>query len=216
MPFLTPNYSALSSAVVRRSLCLPGELWYLLDGAVQELTESFRFEEHGEMSPLEIAEWFGQVLDEWQDCMMIGAVIPFATYELPSGVLLCDGSSYSSEDYPKLYAVSPPHMRISIPGFPSEFFVPDLTGRFVLGTSRSDSINTQGGEDEHELTIGEIPEHTHGYIPPVANIDLEAPGAPDILAAGVGLEIQTGSSGGGSPHNNMPPYTMLVYGIIAQ
>lgn len=216
MPFLTPGSGLLYSPVTRRSLCLPCELWYLLDGAAQELARVESWELFGDTTPQDMAEYFTGILDKWEDCIMIGAVVPYASYKLPDGVLLCDGSMYSSEDYPELYSVMSPNLRLSIPGFPPAFFVPDLSENFILGAADHRMIGDTGGEDAHVLTLQEMPSHSHEYIPPVANIDLEAPGAPDILAAGVGLPVETGGSGGGDAHNNMPPYYKLVYGIIAR
>lgn len=148
---------------------------------------------------------------------MIGSILPYATQVLPDGVLLCDGSSYTEEQYPELFAVISDSLKIpTLPILPGEFYVPDLRSHFIMGASGSVQVGDTGGEAEHVLTVGEMPAHDHGYTPPVANIDIEAPGVPDVIAAGVGFPAETGSSGGGNAHNNLPPYVKLIYGIVAK
>ena len=68
LAYLTPDSSAFSSATVGRSLCIPFELLYLIDGAVQELTKAENFEQFGTATPEECAEYFTELLDTWEPC----------------------------------------------------------------------------------------------------------------------------------------------------
>lgn len=87
---------------------------------------------------------------------------------------------------------------------------------FLLASGDTNSIGTTGGEAEHTLTIEEIPAHTHQL-----KTDLESPDF-DITwpvymeynegwIQGPNQETEapptnTSRTGGGQPHNNMPPY----------
>ena len=115
------------------------------------------------------------------------------------------------------------------------FNTPDMRGRFALGINTSalgeaetDTANTsaisgiyslgsEGGEERHTLTIAEMPGHTHGA--PTSNgsagsvyeVALTAFAGYDYIAA-----APTASTGGDTPHNNMPPYLAVRYIIKAK
>ena len=91
-----------------------------------------------------------------------------------------------------------------------------IEGRFLLGTSLTYAVNSTGGEATHKLTTSEIPSHTHvsvndGRAVAMSNSTGDATG---VAASGTAVYWQTsnlsqkstGSTGGGSAHNNMPPY----------
>ena len=92
-----------------------------------------------------------------------------------------------------------------------------IQGRFLLGMSSSYPAGSQGGEEKHTLTTSEIPSHSH-----VALYGLD--GAVDDFLGGSNADYgvrpgsgtatnyayKTSSTGGGQPHNNMPPY-LAVY-----
>lgn len=215
--FLTPNSSLFSSASIGRCVSCPGELWYLIDGAMQALTMPYNWEQFGTATPEETAEYFTDLLTSIGLCMPIGSITSFATSSVPAGYLLCDGTTYWAEDYEELYKVIHPNFHTFYsPPHTGAFKVPDLRDSFIMGTDILSNLASTGGESSHVLTVAEMPAHTHDYTPPVANVDLESPGAPDILAAGVGSQVQTTSTGDGNAHNNLPPYQVLFYGIKYQ
>lgn len=146
---------------------------------------------------------------EVQVNIMIGSVVWIAG-AVPDYALECDGSTYARADYPAVYEVLDPVYILD-----TDFFrVPDLRGRFIRGASLAEDVGATGGEATHTLTEAEMPIHTHTYIPPTINIDVEAPGVPDPVAAGIGLPTSTGSAGGGQSHNNLPPYEVLLPCLI--
>ena len=106
---------------------------------------------------------------------------------IPSGYVVCDGTTYG--------AVT----------------APDLVGRFVIGT-KTDSgatydVGDTGGEATHELITAELPAHTH-TMPHFTDVGTTwAISAQNNGAA----TTNSGSTGSGTPHNNLPPYFALAY-----
>ena len=85
-----------------------------------------------------------------------------------------------------------------------------ITGRFLIGAGGSYALGSTGGEANVTLTINEIPPHDH--VSDVYNIDMDAPsGELVILPSKVDvtpnlISYPTRNTGGGQPHNNLPPY----------
>ena len=119
------------------------------------------------------------------DGVPTGGIIMWSGYDVPNGWLLCDGTEGT----------------------------PDLRDRFVLGWGTR-SIGDVGGEEEHTLTIDEIPSHSHDAGSLTARGatggggGLEASGA---VPTSVSVSGNTGSTGGDGSHNNMPPYYVLAF-----
>jgi microcystin-dependent protein len=112
---------------------------------------------------------------------------------------------------------------------------PDLRGRFVVGFGNSEpfnAIDASGGEKEHTLTVDEMPSHGHSITDPghehietastatvhhiaQGSIYLTYGGTPLATANDTTASATTGitidPSGGGQPHNNLPPYYVLAY-----
>ncbi len=89
---------------------------------------------------------------------------------------------------------------------------PDLRDRFVLGAGLSYSVGAVGGEQEHTLTIAEMPSHNHT----VQFTHWKDGGGGDTVTDPINpnsgnLYIPTSYTGGNQPHNNMPPYYSLCY-----
>jgi microcystin-dependent protein len=118
--------------------------------------------------------------------------------------LFCDGEAYQIDDYALLHAAIGTAFGEDGAG---TFRVPDLRDRFPIGAGLALNIGDTGGEAEHTLTVDEIPEHNHSVEVPIVGAGLigEIPASViDINPFGT-----TGNTGGGSAHNNMPPYLAL-------
>lgn len=207
--FHTPDYDGNAPVLCRR-LALPSFLWPLFNGAFGSLLDEGNWYSFGNMPVEDVVQAFQNAFDNMGSCYMIGQIVMFAG-SLPDNVLLCDGEEYDGAEYPELYAILPPSLIVG-----DSFQTPNLTGRFVLASGNGRNPGDTGGEETVTLGIEHIPAHSHGYTEPLPNVDIEAPGAPDLLAAGVGPIQQTTETGGGTAHNNMPPYYVLAYGIIAK
>jgi len=145
---------------------------------------------------------------------MIGMIIPnvLAAYT-GLEILPCDGSTYLKSDYPELSALIAPEYEVD----PTHFRVPNLQGKFPLGSGDVETLGSNGGEKEHTLTIAEMPNHNHDYQMPTFNVDIESVGVPDPTGVGNPPQVwSTTYTGGDSPHNNMPPYEVINYGIVAR
>lgn len=104
-----------------------------------------------------------------------------------------------------------------------------LVGNFPVGYNPSDSdfnvIGKTGGEKEHILTENELAEHQHPGLfynnadkTPISFIRSSSTtekgyGISYTMNANIysAANIQTYASGGGQPHNNLPPYEVISY-----
>lgn len=151
----------------------------------------------------------------------VGAVVAYAGVTAPTGWLLCDGATYQRSQYPALAGV--------LGSTGESFTVPDLRGRFLMGTSASHPRAQTGGEESHTLTEAEMPAHAH----PVIGRGLPGKWEQGVsiyasnLGAGSGWTsvssydakapawLEAKSKGGGKPHNNLPPFYSIGYIIKA-
>nr|DAW56150.1 MAG TPA: baseplate wedge protein [Caudoviricetes sp.] len=89
-------------------------------------------------------------------------------------------------------------------------------GRMLLGVSDDYEVGDTGGEETHTLTINEIPSHSHDTLFQAKTYN-EGYGSYEDKPIVLGNTLvsdtvlwDTTSTGGGQPHNNMPPY-IAVY-----
>jgi hypothetical protein len=74
----------------------------------------------------------------------------------------------------------------------------------VTGQTRTFTAGDVGGEYDVALTVNQIPPHTHQYSSPTGG------GGPnDVSGSNRNDGAQTGSTGGGQAHENMPPYHVV-------
>ena len=148
----------------------------------------------------------------------VGEIVYFADSILRENHVWADGKPIDTEQWPELaeYAAKAGWRRNEA----GQYLTPDLRGRFLLGASEGRSVGTVGGEETHILTQSEMPRHNHmeilGYEPgndPYA-FAWQSLGhrTPETLA-GAG---HTSMEGLDQPHNNMPPYYVVVPQIRAK
>ena len=113
--------------------------------------------------------------------------------QIPDGWVLCNGQTSNGQK------------------------TPDLSGKFVVGYSASDSdyaIGKTGGEAKHRLLESEMPSHSHSIK--FRSYDLVASWKDQrsFYSVSKGSEDQTkttASAGGNQAHENRPPYYALCF-----
>jgi len=113
-----------------------------------------------------------------------GAIVMWPDESPPEGWAVCDGSNGT----------------------------PDLRDLFILGAGDTYSSGDTGGEKEHQLTIAEMPSHSHGYRR--TNRRNSRRGNRNYNTRQNPMSFRntnTGSTGGDQPHENRPPYYALKY-----
>lgn len=106
------------------------------------------------------------------------------------------------------------------------FALPDLRGKTPIHVGQGFLLGNQGGEQQHTLTIGELPQHIHTMQGSSANADITSPGG-NLLAQTsqtygpaqnlTALDASSnGPVGGSQPHQNMQPFLTLCFCIALQ
>jgi microcystin-dependent protein len=204
--FHTPEQ--ITGDTIVRMIVSPVDLISHIGGALGELLEENNWDEIG-VTIDETIKAVQTMVDFFYGPSLVGMVASFVG-ELPLGWLLLDGSTISQSDYPELAAVVPSSWLSG-----SDIILPNIADSFVVGAGNLYNLGTEGGETNHTLTIDEIPSHNHTYQPPAINLDVEGPGVPDAGATVLGPISNTGNTGGGESHNNVPPYLALNYGVFS-
>jgi microcystin-dependent protein len=106
------------------------------------------------------------------------------------------------------------------------FGLPDLKGRSPMHMGSGHTLGESGGEQNHTLSISEIPTHVHAFNASTSNATTPIPtgnllGAANNLYAGPTnltslLPATIGNTGGSQPHTNMQPYLTLNFCIALQ
>jgi microcystin-dependent protein len=148
------------------------------------------------------------------DVQPIGAVLLFAGSAPPNGWVFCDGS-----ELPRTLALFDVVGTVFGNGDGvTTFNLPDLRSRLPIGAGTGSGLSPRqladmGGEEQHTLTVAEIPPHTHSYQQAYKESTYEGDDSPHQN----GLQgAETGATGGGQPHNTMPPFLALNFIIKAE
>lgn len=204
--WLTPDESGAASC---RSFAIPSGFIQFVLGAIAELEVMDNWEEFGTLTPEECVAIAQAISDSESECTMIGQVALFATSQLPFGWLPLDGTEYDAADYPLLWMVIDDQYKTS----EDTFVTPTAQDVFPLLDGTTYSLGDTGGEAEHTLTTDEIPSHTH-TIPGPSTFPYGT--VPEVTVAGSVIAQDSGATGGGQAHNNMPPLYTFRGGIRAK
>ncbi len=157
----------------------------------------------------------------------IGEIMLFAGNFAPVGWLPCNGQLLAISQYTALFSI----LGTFYGGNgTSNFALPNLQGRMAIGVGTGPGLTprAQGemaGEENHTLLTTEMPAHNPAAFGDANDGTSDSPsgmnpartpaGVPQY-GAGTGATLAAthiGATGGGLPHNNMPPYLALTYCI---
>lgn len=135
----------------------------------------------------------------------------------PANFLICDGSSISKTAAPKLYALI--GETFGAGNDTTEFRLPNFCSTVPVGVDESnpdlDEAGAEYGENEHTLTVTEMPAHNHReFITTTASGS--AYNGPADFAVSNGIRqtgFSTSTTGDGQAHNNMQK-SLAIYFII--
>lgn len=160
----------------------------------------------------------GEVVLEIDD-MLPGMIVAYGGSSIPSGYLLCDGSSLLRSAYPALFGV----IGTAFGSMDSTHFnIPKLIGRVPVGQDPSGlvlpilhpSIGDFIGEERHVLVTNEMPIHRHSFGGGAGTSPWVLTGSSVWNVASGGLTATTlpmDDAGGGLAHNNVQPSQAVNY-----
>jgi len=222
MPFITP--SSTPTETVRRCLCIPNDLLWLaaVSGALQVLTHAYNWEDIDGITAEQAAQDALEMLQSFYEgeCNVIGEIRAFVSIAaMPIWVLPMDGTTYAQADYAALADVIPSSWKSG-----TNFTLPDLINKTLIGNDFANPTSaplegSTGGAATHALTVTEMPSHNHTTVSKAAFFTNKSGATTFDVGSGatnIGSESVTDNTGAGSAHNNMPPYLVVAYGIIAQ
>lgn len=156
----------------------------------------------------------------------IGQIQTFGFNFPPRGWAHCDGQSLAISSYSALFSL----LGTTYGGDGrTTFGLPDLRGRFPTHYGNGPGLTPRswgqkGGAETHTLIQNEIPQHKHGMpvtategnqTSPVGGVPATAnDGESNYSSNTTGLlSNNTENTGGGLPHNNMPPFLVINFSI---
>ncbi len=198
------------------NLALQGH-WISHDGGNTGLTvNALGYVGIGTTNPASALHVKGRIWDKTGEVMPVGVVLPYGGGVAPKGWLLCDGAAVSRTSYPTLYSIIGTQYGAG-DGY-STFNLPDMRGRVPVGGGSGTDLTARTlgekmGEENHTLTVEEMPSHAHGSILTAdrRNYGYHAKSGPND-GVNIGTLYQsTEATGGSQPHNNMQPSLVLNY-----
>jgi hypothetical protein len=190
-----------------RAMSLDIALLAHVGDAITELAKESQWTEVGSSVSGIVASCKASV-ESWYSDMLIGTVSTWLINP-PPGWLLLDGTTYAKVDYPELSALLPTHL---ISG--DNFTLPDVENAFPFGVLDEDEATVVAGSNVLNLTIGQLPAHTHTEIPPTIGATVGGAGPP-LPSSEVGAPIASGSTGDGDDIDIRPLRFGLVYAVFA-
>ena len=89
----------------------------------------------------------------------VGTLIDYGGVSAPTGFLVCNGSLVSRTTYATLFSAIGTVWGAG--NGSTTFAIPNLQGRFAIGSDSSRAVGDLGGTENVALTSGQIPAHTH-------------------------------------------------------
>ena len=144
------------------------------------------------------------------DMPIIGEIRTFAFWDIPTGWLNCNGSAMDTGDYAALYNV----IGFTFGQHIDRFRLPNLTDQFQRGINDETDLAGTGGSETVTLQTTQMPSHSHDLS--LASLVSQGTGPHNPRTTNGTMRAGfVGSTGGGQPHENLPPYLNLVFAIYA-
>jgi len=153
----------------------------------------------------------------------IGEIKLFPIHYVPRGWIPCEGQLLNISTNQALYSIL--GIRYGGDGR-TNFKLPNLTGRVAIHYSADYPQGRSGGEAKHQLTVSELPSHTHEVKASSSEADSVTPkekvwanGASPYAVTGTKAKMNSGAihtAGGDSAHSNMQPFLAMRYCIAIQ
>ena len=148
----------------------------------------------------------------------VGSIKMWASATMPStDWQICDGSSLDKTLHAALFAV----LGTQFGGAGNSFNLPDFRGKSPFGFMANDPDfgkmdNDVRGEKAHKLTEDEMPPHTHTFNDKVVITSRDNPDATGGRVAEANGTVRStlnspNKTGGGLPHNNLPPFMAINF-----
>jgi len=143
----------------------------------------------------------------------------------PKGWALCNGQTLPINQNQALFSLL--GTRYGGNG-QTTFQLPDMRGRCAIHQGNSHTLGERGGEENHTLTIQELPQHLHTANTAQVNPTTDVPDSTVILST-ASIELYRSATslasldpgvissvGGSQPHSNQQPYTVVNFIIALQ
>lgn len=102
--------------------------------------------------------------------VIIGEVRTFGLAAAPARWVACDGATLEQAAYPELFAALAGRFNTGGES-PTQFRVPAVAGRAIVGAGAGRAPGQQWGEEMHILSTGEMPYHSHSGATAADNVD---------------------------------------------
>jgi microcystin-dependent protein len=150
-------------------------------------------------------------LGNGQATFKIGDVMWSSLAAAPTAWLACNGGAISRTTYAALFAAI--GTTYGAGDGTTTFNLPDTRGRALVGVGTGTGLTARalgatGGAETHQLSIGEMPAHTH-------LVGAGGSGGGGRTDGGVSPTRDSGSAGSNQAHNNMQPFLALNAFIYA-
>lgn len=151
--------------------------------------------------------------------VITGEIKLWPTATAPTGYLLCNGGSFSSDTYPVLAALLGDTFGVHSG---TTYYLPDFRGRSPLGVGTASpavaggtthTLGQKGGEEKHTQTLSELAAHTHQQTLGGA-ITTVAPSAGSGVIGQSNTSLTT-SAGSSTPFNVLDPFLGINFIIKA-
>lgn len=161
--------------------------------------------------------------DELMSNLQVGQIVPSVAVVTDPAWIIMIGQLIPQADYPALTAVVPPSWLVG-----ADIQLPNMISTGVFGANSVPSIGQPIGANTHQLTVGEMPSHTHTQQPHT-HIEQSPVVTPELLLVGpvpstvtVPTPTPTSSTvavnnntGGDGAHNNVQQSLQVIWYIIA-